>query len=51
VCVLEGRLPDRFRPRLVALALGALAALPLLLFPAEVAAGLGALASRLFKSG
>jgi len=51
VCVVEGRLPDRLRPRLVALALGGLLALPVLLFPAEVAAGLGALAARLFPGG
>jgi hypothetical protein len=51
VCVLEGRLPERARPRLVALALGFLLALPLLLFPAEVAAGLGALAAGLFPAG
>lgn len=51
VCVIEGRLPERAHPRLVALALGLLLALPLLLFPAEVAAALGALASRLFAAG
>jgi hypothetical protein len=51
VCVLEGRLPERARPRLVALALGLLLALPLLLLPGEVAAGLGALAARLFPGG
>lgn len=51
VCVIEGRLPERARPRLVALGLGLLLALPLLLFPAEVALGLGALADRLFPSG
>lgn len=51
VCVIEGRLPARVHPRLVALALGFLLALPLLLYPAEVAAGLGALAARLFPEG
>jgi hypothetical protein len=51
VCVIEGRLPERAHPRLVALALGLLLALPLLLFPAELAVGLGALAARLFPAG
>ena len=51
VGVVEGRLPARARPRLVALGLGLLLALPLLLFPAEVADGLGALAARLFPPG
>jgi len=51
VCVVEGRLPARARPRLVALGLGLLLALPLVLFPAEVAGGLGALAARLFPAG
>ncbi len=51
VCVLESRLPERVRPRLVALGLGLLLAAPLLAFPAEVAAGLGALAARLFPAG
>jgi hypothetical protein len=48
VNVIEGRLPVRAHPRLVALGLGLLLALPVLLFPAEVAGGLGALATRLF---
>jgi hypothetical protein len=48
VCVVEGRLPARAHPRLVALGLGFLLVLPVLLFPAEVAGGLGALAVRLF---
>lgn len=51
VCVIESRLPERAHPRLVALGLGLLLALPLLAFPAEVAAALGALASRLFPAG
>ena len=51
VCVIEGRLPERAHPRQVALALGLLLAIPLLVFPAEVAAGLGALAERLFQVG
>jgi hypothetical protein len=51
VCVIEGRLPARARPRLVALGLGLLLALPLLLFPAEVATALGALAANLFPAG
>lgn len=50
VTVVESRLPDRARPRLVALALGLLLALPLLLFPAEIAAALGALAAALFPA-
>ena len=48
VTVLETRLPERARPRLVALAMGLLLALPFLLFPAQVAGALGALAARLF---
>ncbi len=51
VCVIEGRLPERAHPRLVALALGFLLALPVLVFPSEVAGGLGALAARLFPAG
>ena len=51
VGVIESRLPARARPRLVALLLGLLLALPLLLFPAAVADGLGALAARLFPPG
>jgi hypothetical protein len=51
VCVVESRLPERVHPRLVALGLGFLLALPLLAFPAEVAAGLGALAAALFTGG
>lgn len=48
VTVLETRLPERARPRLVALAMGLLLALPFLLLPAQVAGALGALAARLF---
>jgi hypothetical protein len=48
VCVVEGRLPAGAHPRLVALGLGFLLALPVLLYPAEVVGGLGALAARLF---
>jgi hypothetical protein len=51
VCVVEGRLPEGAHPRVVALALGLLLVLPLLLFPAAVAGGLGALAARLFPGG
>lgn len=51
VGVLEGRLPARARPRRVALGLAFLLVLPVLLFPAEVAGGLGALATRLFGGG
>lgn len=50
VTVIESRLPERARPRLVALGLGLLLALPLLLFPAEIAAALGALAAALFPA-
>jgi uncharacterized membrane protein YkgB len=48
VCVIESRLPDRWHPRLVALALGFLLALPLLLVPEAIASGLGGLAAALF---
>ena len=48
VCVGEGKLPARAHPRLLALAMGFLLALPLALWPAEIAAGLGAMAQALF---
>ena len=51
VGVVESRLPARLRPRLLALLAGLLLALPLLLFAAEVAAALGAVADRLFPPG
>lgn len=51
VAVVESRLPERARPRLVALGLGLALASPLLAFPAEVAAGLGQVAARLFPGG
>jgi hypothetical protein len=46
--VIEGRLPERLRPRLVAIGLGLLLALPLLAFPEAISGGLGELAERLF---
>lgn len=51
VGVVESRLPARLRPRLLALAAGLLLALPLILLPEAVAAGLGALAAALFPPG
>jgi hypothetical protein len=51
VNVIEGRLPERLRPRLVALGLGLLLTLPLLAFPEEISSGLGDLAARLFPPG
>lgn len=48
VCVVEGRLPARAHPRLLALAMGFLLALPLALWPAEIAGVLGRMAQALF---
>jgi uncharacterized membrane protein YkgB len=48
VTVVEGRLPERWRPSLVALALGLLLAMPLLAWPDLVADSLGGLAEALF---
>ncbi|HET9553386.1 MAG TPA: hypothetical protein VFP50_10490 [Anaeromyxobacteraceae bacterium] len=48
VCVVEGKLPARAHPRLLALAAALLLALPLLAWPSGVAAGLGRLAAALF---
>jgi hypothetical protein len=48
ICVLEGKLPARAHPRLAALAMALLLALPLALWPAEIAGALGAMAQALF---
>jgi hypothetical protein len=48
VCVVEGKLPARAHPRLLALAAGLLLALPILAWPAGVAAALGRVAALLF---
>lgn len=48
VCVVEGKLPARAHPRLLALAAGLLLALPMLAWPSGVVAALGRLASALF---
>jgi len=50
VSVVEGRLPARAHPRLTALAMAFLLALPLAAWPDEVAAALGAVAEALFPS-
>jgi len=51
VTVLEGKLPERSHPQLLALALGLALALPILVWPGAVAAGLGRLAEALFAGG
>jgi hypothetical protein len=48
VCVVESRLPARAHPRLAALAMAFLLALPVALWPAEIAGALGAMAAALF---
>jgi hypothetical protein len=48
VTVVEGKLPERYRPQLVALALGLLLAMPLLVWPEKVSGGLGWVAEALF---
>jgi len=48
---LEVRLPERARPRLVALGLGATLALPLVAWPAGVVGWLGRLAAAVFPGG
>ena len=47
VCVLEGHLPERLHPRALAMGLGLLLAAPLVAWPAQISAALGAVAAAL----
>jgi hypothetical protein len=51
VTVVEGKLPERAHPRLLALALGLGLALPLLAWPGSLIHALGHLAEALFAGG